>query len=176
MRARLTLGGRRWRGDRTPRWPENAKTKEADPICSAAACRARRRWARSRAACRAQATTGAAPRTRDESDHNETNDDAAQATCAWSRGESRTGHVWSARSRARTIRHGATTSACRRPSSACRPPSTCPGEVSVTFRAPSRTAWTQSRRRAQARPPRTSSTAQRVVAARMDGPLDLRAK
>ena len=81
-----------------------------------------------------------------------------------------------ARSRARTIRHGATTSACRRPSSACRPPSTCPGEVSVTFRAPSRTAWTRSRRRAQARPPRTSSTAQRVVAARMDGPLDLRAK
>ena len=52
----------------------------------------------------------------------------------------------------------------------------CPGEVSVTFRAPSRTAWTQSRRRAQARPPRTSSTAQRVVTARMDGPLDLRAK
>ena len=48
--------------------------------------------------------------------------------------------------------------------------------VSVTFRAPSRTAWTRSRRRAQARPPRTSSTAQRVVTARMDGPLDLRAK
>ena len=83
MRARLTLGGRRRRGDRTPRWPEKAKTKEAGPICSAAACRARRRWARSRAACRAQATTGAAARTRDDSDHNETDDDAAQATCAW---------------------------------------------------------------------------------------------
>ena len=83
MRARLTLGGRRRRGDRPPRWPEKAKTKEAGPICSAAACRARRRWARSRAACRAQATTGAAPRTRDDSDHNETDDDAAQATCAW---------------------------------------------------------------------------------------------
>ena len=96
MRARLTLGGRRRQGDRTPRWPENAKTKEAGPSCSAAVCRARRRWARSRAACRAQATTGAAPRTPDDSDHNETNDDAAQATCAWSRGESRTGHVWSA--------------------------------------------------------------------------------
>ena len=83
MRARLTLGGRRRRGDRTPRWPEKAKTKEAGPICSAAACRARRRWARSRAACRAQATTGAAARTHDDSDHNETDDDAAQATCAW---------------------------------------------------------------------------------------------
>ena len=82
MRARLTLGGRRRRGDRPPRWPEKAKTKEAGPICSAAACRARRRWARSQATCRAQATTGPAPRTRDDSDHNET-DDAAQATCAW---------------------------------------------------------------------------------------------
>ena len=29
MRARLTLGGRRRRGDRPPRWPEKAKTKEA---------------------------------------------------------------------------------------------------------------------------------------------------
>ena len=77
MRALPTLGGRRRRGDRTPRWPEKAKTKEAGPICSAAACRARRRWARSRAACRVQATTGAAPRTRDDSDHNATDDDAA---------------------------------------------------------------------------------------------------
>ena len=85
MRARLTLRGRRRRGDRPPRGdrrPEKAQAKEAGPIGSTAACRARRRWARSQATCRAQATTGPAPRTRDDSDHNET-DDAAQATCAW---------------------------------------------------------------------------------------------
>ena len=62
----------RQHGGRVAREGERRQRKEAGPIGSAAACRARRRWARSRAASRAQATTGATPRTRDDSDHNET--------------------------------------------------------------------------------------------------------
>ena len=179
MRARLTLGGRRRRGDRTPRWPEKAKTKEAGPIC-ARPPRAARGVAGQGAELRVvrkqrrvprpeRATTPITMRPTTMRLRPPAPGDAAKAE--------RKAGVKRARAHARFGTAPLRVRVAARQARVGRLPHVrATVSVTYTFRAPSRTAWTQSLRRAQARPPRTSSTAQRVVTARMDGPLDLRAK
>ena len=152
MRARLTLGGRRRRGDRPPRWPEKAKTKEAGPICSAAACAARgvagqgaelRVVRKQRQVPRPErATTPITMRPTTMRLRPPAPGDAAKAE--------RKAGVERARVHARFGTAPLRVRVPARQARVGRLPHVR-ATVSVTFRAPSRTAWTRSRRRAQAR-------------------------